>query len=64
MLQNVRVTAFSVSELLRENQQPTWGGWGGGKITPPPLTQIRVYIRRQTKKWLAVANLKHNSSFL
>ena len=28
----MRVTAFTVSELLRENQQ--WGG--GGKITPPP----------------------------
>ena len=25
MLQNARVTAFTVSELLRENQQ---GGWG------------------------------------
>ena len=37
MLQNLRVTAFTVSELLRENKQ-------GGKITPPPiqLTQIRV----------------------
>ena len=34
MLQNARVTAFMVSELLRENQQE-----GGGKITP---TQIRV----------------------
>ena len=27
MLQNARVTAFTVSELLRENQK-------GGKITP------------------------------
>ena len=38
MLQNVRVTAFTVSELLRENQK-------GGKITPTPLallTHIRV----------------------
>ena len=33
MLQNARVTAFTVSELLRENQQ-------GGKITAP--TRIRV----------------------
>ena len=33
MLQNVWFTAFTVSELLRENQQ------GGVKITP---TQIRV----------------------
>ena len=28
MLQNAKVTAFTVSELLKENQQ-------GGKITPP-----------------------------
>ena len=34
MLQNARVTAFTISELLRENQQ-------GGKITPR-TTQIRV----------------------
>ena len=32
MLQNARITAFTVSELLRENQQ-------GGKITP---AQVRV----------------------
>ena len=37
MLQNARVTAFTVSELLKENQQ-------GGKIPPHPLTQIRVKI--------------------
>ena len=39
MLQNARVTAFTVFELLRENQQGGWeGGWGkgGGKITLPP----------------------------
>ena len=30
MLQNARITAFTVSELLKENQQ-------GGKITPPSL---------------------------
>ena len=48
MLQNSRVTAFTVSELLRENQYKqggggkVWGGGGGGKITPPPLpTQIK-----------------------
>ena len=41
MLQNVRVTAFSVSELLRENQQPTWGGWGGGvKIHRLPTPRL------------------------
>ena len=32
MLQNARVTAFTVSKLLRENQQGE-----GVKITPPPL---------------------------
>ena len=41
MLQNARVTAFTVSELLRENQQGVGvggeGEWGG--ITP---TQIRL----------------------
>ena len=31
MLQNARVTAFTVSKLLRENQQGD-----GVKITPPP----------------------------
>ena len=35
-LQNSRFTAFTVSELLRENQ------WGGDKLTPPLPTQIRV----------------------
>ena len=38
MLQNSRATAFTVFELLRENQL------GGGKITlsPPPTPRIRV----------------------
>ena len=36
MLQNARVTTFTVSELLTENQQ---GGGGGVKVPP---TQIRV----------------------
>ena len=31
MLQNTRITAFTVSELLRENQQ---GGGGGGVKLP------------------------------
>ena len=39
MLQNTRVTASTVSESLRENQQG--GGGGGGKITLFP-TQIRI----------------------
>ena len=40
MLQNARVAAFTVSELLRENQQG--GAGGGGKITSP--TQISVKL--------------------
>ena len=49
ILQNTRVIAFTVSELLRENQQGE-----GGKITPPPLpllTQIRVNIRNKSWRW-------------
>ena len=43
MLQNSRVTAFTVFELLRENQL-------GGKITPLPPTQIRVKFGNIWKK--------------
>ena len=45
MLQNARVKVFTVSEILRENQQCS-----GGKTTPPPPhpplqhTQIRVKV--------------------
>ena len=46
MLQNAKVTAFTVSELLRENQHGGGGGGGrgGGQNYPPPSfpTQIRV----------------------
>ena len=39
MLQNARITAFTVSEFLREDQK------GGVRSPPPPLsTQIRVNI--------------------
>ena len=48
MLQNARVAAFTVSDLLRENQQ---GGGGGGKITTPP-TQIRLKGLSQTWEWI------------
>ena len=44
MLQNIRVIAFTVSELLRENQQRMGGGEGGG-LRPSP-TQIKVKILR------------------
>ena len=36
MLQNSRVTAFTVFELLKENQL------GGGKITPPPRLVLNI----------------------
>ena len=41
LLQNARVTAFTVSELFRENQQsgqgfPYWRGWGGSPTQSPP----------------------------
>ena len=44
MLQNARVTAFTVFHLLWENQQQRreGEGWGGGKITTPLSTQVRV----------------------
>ena len=37
MLQNARITAFTISELFRENQQGK-----GGTPPSPPHTQIRV----------------------
>ena len=39
MLQNSRVTSFTVFELLRENQLEGAGGRGGGELSP---TQIRI----------------------
>ena len=47
MLKNDRVTTFTVSELLRKNQQGE-----RGKI-PPPLTQIRV---KDTHREKAISN--------
>ena len=43
ILQNTRVTAFTVSKLLRENQQ-----WG--KISPPPPPS-RIRLRHRPTKW-------------
>ena len=43
MLQNSRVIAFTVSELLRENQQD--GGRGGGGKTIPTTTTTTTQIR-------------------
>ena len=47
MLRNARVTAFTVSELLRENQQG--GEGGGGKITPHRLglTEKKDLVKRK-----------------
>ena len=48
ILQNIRVTAFTVSELLRENQQGE-----GGKVThPPPRLGLKV-LRHPDLKILA-----------
>ena len=41
MLQNARVTAFTFSELLMENQQ------GGGLNYPPPRLELDIYITLQ-----------------
>ena len=58
MLQNFRVTAFTVSESLRENQQ-------GGV---PPTTQIRVNIIKKltlakTSPKNVFLNLFHGAHF-
>ena len=37
MLQNARVTAFTVSELLREREQGGGWRWGGVKLPPARL---------------------------
>ena len=54
MLQNVRVTAFTVSEILRENLQ------GGRKITTPPPTIQRFVILQ--KKAVRIINLQPRNS--
>ena len=49
MLQNARVTAFTVSELLRENQQ------GGLKLPP---TQIRVKEVLKNRPYVIVSSYR------
>ena len=51
MLHNARVTAFIVSELLRENQRGRRGG--GGKITHPTQNRVKFKVR--------VSQLIHNN---
>ena len=48
MLLNVRVTAFTVFELLKESQ------WGGAKITPFPQYRVKDFFNKckQTRKKL------------
>ena len=48
MMQNARVTAFTVFELLRESEQVREGM--GGKITPSPPPQIRVKMKKVIKQ--------------
>ena len=45
MLQNIRATAVTVSELLRKNEQEGWVGGGGWGVLSP--TQFRV--KKQSK---------------
>ena len=45
MLQNARVTAFTVSELLRENQQG-----GGGKIPELKSSNKEVFTCKVSKR--------------
>ena len=62
ILQNARVTAFTVSELLMENQQGVGcvcvcGGGGGrgegGKIIPPTQTRVRwLSVSFQDEKYI------------
>ena len=52
ILPNARVTAFIVSELLRENQQEGGGGGGGGAVKLLCTTQIRVNKRSRARYWV------------
>ena len=45
MLQKARVTAFTVSKLLTENQQG-----GAVKLPPPPTPVTQVRVKRQSHK--------------
>ena len=45
MVQNARVTAFAISELLREKQQKEKKGKGGGRVKlpfPPPRFGLKI----------------------
>ena len=44
MLQNARVTAFTISKLLRENQHKGRGGGGGGGWGGGGVKLVILYI--------------------
>ena len=50
MLQNSRVTAFTVSELLRKNQQEGGGGVKGLKLPPNQIRDKIIPVRTSNKK--------------
>ena len=58
MLQNARVTALTVSELLRENQQA--GKGGNYKITPTPHTH--THTRPHTRR-LGLSKISNNKQY-
>ena len=59
MLQNARVAAFTVSELLRENQKG-----GGGKINPlHPASRLGLSFFFETKTKQNNNNKKNKSKF-
>ena len=54
MLQNARVTAFTISELLRENQQGREGE--GTKLPPPRLGLIHLDSETSLRVWVPPLN--------
>ena len=59
MLQNARVTALTVSELLRENQQ---AGKGGNYKNPPPPPTTPTHTRPHTRR-LGLSNISNNKQY-
>ena len=60
ILLNDRVSAFTVCELLKENQQ---GGGVGSRSThpPPPPTQIKLYKYHHIAQSVAnISNIKYS----
>ena len=61
MLQNARVTAFTVSELLRENHHG-----GRGRVKLPPPTQIRyknIYFQERLRVLFFLFRLHYGTLF-